>query len=356
MEREATASARPGVRRAGVGLLALVAGASLGAASVAEAGSTADGSPGFAERLGYESDDRLLIVHGDDFGEWHAVNAATIDALRGGSITSASMMVPCPWFPEAAAYARAHPDADLGLHLTLTSERAASRWGPVIRTSSVPTLLDEQGYFHRSPSRLLPQVDVGEAEAEARAQIEHAIASGVTPTHLDSHQGMLYSTRPLFELMLKLGREYGIPVMVSRTPGHGGERLKEIQRLPSHAAVVDRISIRPGTPPEGWSAAYLEALKRIRPGLTQMVVHLAYANEEMRAATAERETWGAEWRKRDYEFVTSAAFRQVLKDLDVKLVTWREVGGVLGLGNAASGRSPGTRSPGGAAAGPKHRR
>jgi predicted glycoside hydrolase/deacetylase ChbG (UPF0249 family) len=351
-----TTSPRMGVRRAAIGLVALLAGASAYAAASLETGSTGHGSAGLSARLGYAAADRLLIVHGDDFGEWHAVNTATIEALGSGSLSSASLMVPCPWFPEAAAYARAHPDADLGLHLTLTSERVTSRWGPVIRTSSVPTLLDAFGYFHRSPSALLPQVEVREAEAELRAQIEHALASGVRPTHLDSHQGTLYSTRPLFETLLKLGREYGIPVMVSRTPGHGAERLAEIEHLPSHAVVVDRISIRPGTSPSRWSATYLEALRKTRPGvLTQMVVHLGHASEEMRAATAERETWGADWRKRDYDFVTSEGFRQLLRGLDIKLVTWREVGRALGLGTPASDTSPGIRSGTAAAARKKAR-
>src|SRR5262249_32699039 len=73
------------------------------------------------ERLGYSVGTKLLIVHADDLGETHAVNAAAIKALQGGTINSASMMVPCPWFPEMADYAKSHPDADFGLHLTLTS-------------------------------------------------------------------------------------------------------------------------------------------------------------------------------------------------------------------------------------------
>src|SRR5215475_298148 len=83
-----------------------------------------------AERLGYEPGERLLIVHADDLAIAHAVNAAIIKGLGTGLITSASVMVPCPWFPEVAAFAREHPEADLGIHLTLTSERVACRWGP----------------------------------------------------------------------------------------------------------------------------------------------------------------------------------------------------------------------------------
>ena len=95
-----------------------------------------------AERLGHSRDAKLVILHGDDMGEWHAVNAASIQAFESGAINSGVMMVPCPWFPEMAAWARAHPDADLGLHLTMTSERTSYRWGPVASRHLVPSLLD----------------------------------------------------------------------------------------------------------------------------------------------------------------------------------------------------------------------
>src|ERR1700731_1510513 len=101
-----------------------------------------------AERLGYPPGTKLIIVHADDLGETHAVDAAAIKALEGGTINSASLMVPCPWFPEMADYAKSHPDADFGLHLTLTAERVYYRWSPVAPSDKVPTLVDENGYFH----------------------------------------------------------------------------------------------------------------------------------------------------------------------------------------------------------------
>src|SRR5262249_22157539 len=101
-----------------------------------------------ADRLGYPPGTKLIIVHADDLGETHAVNAAAIKSLEAGTINSASMMVACPWFPEIADYAKSHPGADFGLHLTVTSERVYYRWGPVAPADKVPSLLDEDGYFH----------------------------------------------------------------------------------------------------------------------------------------------------------------------------------------------------------------
>ena len=110
------------------------------ALALSAAAALADGSPTLAERLGHPREAKLLIVHADDLGAWHAVNAGSIRAFESGNVNSGSMMVPCPWFPEMAAWAKDHPEIDLGLHLTVTSERTAYRWGPVASRDRVLTV------------------------------------------------------------------------------------------------------------------------------------------------------------------------------------------------------------------------
>src|SRR5437016_10840905 len=121
------------------------------------------------EQLGYPPGTKLIIVHADDLGETHSVNAAAIKALQGGTINSASLMVPCPWFPEIADYAKSHPSGDFGLHLTVTSERIYYRWGPVAPADKVSSLLDD-GYFHHDWEHN-QHVKAKEVEIELRAQI-----------------------------------------------------------------------------------------------------------------------------------------------------------------------------------------
>src|SRR6516225_6384537 len=130
------------------------------------------------ERLGYPPGTKLLVVHADDLGETHSVNAAAINALQGGTINSASLMVPCPWFPEIADYAKSHPGADFGLHLTLTSERVYYRWGPVAPADKLPSLVDETGYLYHDWEHH-EHVNPRDVEVELRAQIERALAMGV---------------------------------------------------------------------------------------------------------------------------------------------------------------------------------
>src|SRR2546429_1056435 len=168
------------------------------------------------ERLGYPPDAKLLIVHADDLGMAHSVNRASIKALETGLVSSASIMVPCPWLPEIAAYAINHPEADLGLHLTLTSEWSAYRWGPVLGKERVPSLLDSSGYLFSVEREAAAHMDIQEAEAEIRAQIARARGFGIQPTHLDSHMGTLYQSKALFEMLVRVARENRLPFRLSQ--------------------------------------------------------------------------------------------------------------------------------------------
>lgn len=277
-----------------------------------------------ADRLGYPPGTKLIIVHADDLGETHAVNAAAIKSLEAGNVNSASMMVPCPWFPEIADYAKSHPDVDFGLHLTVTSERVYYRWGSVASADKVPSLLDENGYFHHDWEHN-QRVDPKEVEVELRAQIERALAMGVRPTHLDSHQyRLIINGKQLFDVMLKLAHEYKLPVFVTRDWFADHPYLE--QSLGTQDIVLDHtVTMEPDVPAEKWKEFYVSALRNLKPGVTEFVIHPGFDDEELRAATRERPTWGAAWRQRDFDFFNSDEFRKILDEEHIKLVTWREL-------------------------------
>jgi predicted glycoside hydrolase/deacetylase ChbG (UPF0249 family) len=279
-----------------------------------------------AEKLGFPRDAKLLIVHADDVGVTHSVNAATIQGLESGLVNSASLMVPCPWFPEIADYVKSHPDADFGLHLTLTSERVYYRWGPVASKDKVPSLLDENGYFHhdwKPTTRINPK----EVDLELRAQIDRAYAMGIRPTHLDSHQYRLFDNgKELFAVVVRIAHEYQLPIFVARD--WFAERPYLEKSLGPADIVIDHtITIAPSVAPDKWADFYKTALKNLQPGVTEFVIHLGFADDELKSATRERDTWGAAWRQRDFDFFTSQEFRQLLAAQDIKLVTWREIAG-----------------------------
>ena len=277
-----------------------------------------------AERLGFGSDAKLLIVHADDVGMTHAVNAATIKALESGGVNSASIMVACPWFPEIAEYAKTHPEADFGLHLTLTSERVYYRWGPVAPRDKVTSLVDENGYFHHD-STAATRIEPKEVEVELRAQIERGYAMGIRPTHLDSHQYRLYDNgKELFEVLLRIAHEKKLPFFVVRD-WFAEHPYLESSVSPEDIVIDHTVTIDPSVRPEKWADFYRAAIKNLQPGVTEFVIHVAFADEEMKAATRERDTWGAAWRQRDFDFFTSAEFRQLLAHEKILLVNWREL-------------------------------
>jgi predicted glycoside hydrolase/deacetylase ChbG (UPF0249 family) len=289
------------------------------------------------ERLGYERDARLLIVHADDVGMIHSVNAACFHALASGLVNSASIMVPCPCFPEAAAFAREHPELDLGIHLTLTSERPTYRWGPVMPPEEVPSLVGPDGYFHRPWVREIC-INPREAELELRAQIEKGYAAGLRPTHFDSHHARLQSTdRVLFEIYLRLGREFGLPVLNAHNwLAAAPSRYNLLDR---DDIVIDRvITIEPDISAERWPQFYRHAVETLTPGVTEFLIHPGWNDAELRAFSQNSPNWGAEWRQRDFDFFTGDEFRDLLARHELRLITWREIGERLLRNGGADGR------------------
>jgi predicted glycoside hydrolase/deacetylase ChbG (UPF0249 family) len=280
-----------------------------------------------AERLGYPRDTKLLMVHADDLGMARSVNAASIRGLESGLVTSASIMVPCPWFAEIAQYARAHPQADLGLHLTLTSEWKFYRWGPVVSKNQVSSLIDKQGYLYSLAEDAAAHANISEVETEIRAQIDRARAFGIEPTHLDSHMRTLYTNQALLDTFLKVSRDYKIPIMFAKE--WLGREVPRSSIKPGEVLIDHTVTAGPDITADRWEDFYIKTVKSLQPGVTEVIIHLAYDDEEMRAATIDHPDWGAAWRQRDFNFFTSDKFRRLLEENKVKLVTYRELGKLM---------------------------
>ena len=270
------------------------------------------------ERLGYSKDSKLLILHADDLGMSHSENAATIYAMEHGSVNSAAIMVPTPWFSEIAAYARTHPTADLGLHLTLTSEWNFLKWGPVANKSDVPGLLNKNGFFYSSVDSVHRSATPAEVEKELRAQIEKAKLFGIDVTHLDSHMGTLFGRSDYLKVLIKLGREYKLPVLLSK-PGFKLAFNVNLDTMTNDQDVTLDM-IYTASPQD-----YTTVLKSLQPGVSILIFHVGYDDSEMRAATIDHVDWGAKWRQDDFNFFTSEKSKTLLKEQNIQLITWREI-------------------------------
>ena len=277
------------------------------------------------ERLGYPATAKLLILHADDVGMSHSVNRASLEALEKGWITSASILVVSPWFAEVAAWARAHPDADLGIHLALNSEWTTLRWGPISGRSEVPTLLAPDGYLPLLTDGV-GRTNPREVEHELRAQIDLARRSGVNITHLDSHMGALFGAEAPFNVYLGLGQSYGLPVLLERASVPGADPPPPWAERARSLALVDRVlQMGPGVSRERWVETYKAMLAPLGPGVYELILHLGYDDDEMRGATFDHPDWGAAWRQWDFDLVRSAEFRDWLRQQGFQLITWREL-------------------------------
>jgi predicted glycoside hydrolase/deacetylase ChbG (UPF0249 family) len=284
-----------------------------------------------AERLGFAADDRVLTLHADDVGSSHAANAAAFECLEEGSLTSGSVIVPAAWFPEAAAYAREHPEADLGVHLTLTCEYDSYRWRALTDRSNGPGLYDDEGYLWRTVAEAVEHVSVEEAERELRAQVETVLAAGIDATHLDTHMGTVVQPK-FIETYVSLGLEYGIPIFAYRP---NPERLRraglgdfwnalepQLRRLDEAGfPVLDSVLVSTlERPPEEKEAYFKRLFAELRPGLTHFLIHPAVCSAEV---TAMADT--APMRAREYELFRDRSMAEELVRLGVKTIGYRRI-------------------------------
>jgi hypothetical protein len=285
-----------------------------------------------AERLGFGSDERVAVVHVDDLGMCHAANVGGFAALRSGPATCGSIMVPCPWFREAADVARAEPELDLGVHLTLNAEWSNYRWGPVAGRSRVPSLLDDQGYLPRTTLETVQRAKPEEVEIELRAQIEMALAAGVDVTHLDSHMGtVLYP--PFLPIYAKLAVEYRLPVFAF----HPDDAVLEARGLkpfgPFVRSLVEELE-RAGIPAfddfdvdslgfaQGAGVEHNRArIAGLGPGASYLICHAAQGGEELETVTPDSA------HQRDFErsYYGGASGKEALAAAGVKTIGMRPI-------------------------------
>jgi chitin disaccharide deacetylase len=312
------------------GIMIGVLGACVALATLMASAAPQDSGKSLAERLGYKATDKLLIIHADDVGMCHSVNMATIRAMEKGVVSSASIMIPCPWMPEIAQYCREHPDADFGLHLTLTSEWKHYRWRTVAPYTEVPGIIDSEGFMHRSEEDTQKRATPAEIEKEIRAQILRAKQFGIKPTHVDSHMGTLFY-KGFYEVYAKVAKEHGIlPMLLFPTP----DRIAMAKALGFDGAVEDyrRMSREgyvfldilkegaEGTTLEARRQHYYDKLRALKPGVTEFIVHLALNDEEIKSVTG---NWEA--RYNEYLIMTDPKTRELIDSLGIKLIGYKDL-------------------------------
>lgn len=284
------------------------------------------------QRLGFSAGDRVVIVHADDIGAYQASLPAIEDLFAAGLVSSCATMVPCPWFPAVADWARRNPDADIGVHATLTAEYEHYRWGPISTRDPGSGLLDGEGYLHRTSAAMQASADPAAAQAELQAQLDRALAAGIDVTHVDSH--MLASFAPaLLPSYMATGAAGRVPNFVPRMSPESGlgrglvarwaeqwatfQQWLEGQGLP----LVDHVAMMP-LDSHAERVAVAKALFDALPaGLSYMILHPAADTPELRALTPR--DWQA--RAADYAAFSGAELRAHVRSSGVQVIGWRAV-------------------------------
>ena len=300
-----------------------------------------------AEKLGYEKDAKLLIIHADDIGIAHSINIASFDAYKNNAINSGSAMIPSPWIKEVAEFHKENPNYDIGLHLTLTAEWKNYKWRGVSSSNEIPSLLNEHNEFYDNTSDVNINANPEEVRKELQAQIDYARSLGINPSHIDSHMGAIAVNKDLWRVYIEVGYKNKLVSMAtnSRVLNLFDEDfpvpdyivpVNDIYMLYPEADrsfientagedIANTLIVNDIYKYEDWFNLYSSKIKSLIPGLNVFLLHLGYDNEELRAVTVDHPEYGSLWRQLDFDVFNSDEIKKVLEDNDIKLVTWREI-------------------------------
>lgn len=284
------------------------------------------------ERLGFEANDRVVILHVDDVGMCGASLDAFADLWALKAVTCGSVMVPCPWFRATAAWARANPDADLGVHATLTSEWPGYRWGPVSTRDPASGLMDSERAFHRTSEDAGALADPAAASVELRMQIAMALEAGIAATHLDTHMGSVMHPR-LYTAFVTAALDAGLlPFALRLDEGQWSRMLNDKAASDFFVAaghdleqrnvpMLDRVLQLSLSIEDDRAARTREMVDKVGPG------QIGYALFHPALDTAELRAICPDWRSRvsDYELLASGELRRHLEDQGVKVIGCREL-------------------------------
>lgn len=284
------------------------------------------------EKLGFAPLDRVAILHVDDVGMCGASLAAFDDLWAKNAVTCGSVMVPCPWFRATAEWACAHPDADLGVHATLTSEWPGYRWGPISTRNRDSGLMDEEMAFPKTSAEVMECADPLAAETELFRQVEMALDAGIQATHFDTHMGSVMDAG-LYPAFIEVAHRFGlVPFALRLTEeqwcraGYSEETAKllvaETAKLEREGIpTLDRIHQLSLSDETDRLAKTKAMIDTIRPGhIGYVVFHPAHDTPELRAICPD-------WRSRvaDYEMLVSGAIREHAESQGIRLIGMRSL-------------------------------
>ncbi len=286
----------------------------------------------WSEKLGYPQGKKVLLLHIDDAGMCPEANAATENYIGKGYLSSAAVMMPCLNAAEFIEWAKGHPAADIGMHLTLTSEWSKYRWGPVSDPKKIPGLVDPFGKFWHEVPDVVMHASAKEVETEIRAQIEKSLALGYRPSHIDTHMGTLYGCAPYVKAFLKVALEYHIPANIIDVSKPEVAAHFRAAGYPITDEVIANVgdyslpkldnftSVQEGSTYEIKRDNFFKLVKSLNAGLTEIIFHPATQSENLKTITG---TW--QQRVWEGELFADPVVIRFLKDEGIIITNWKEI-------------------------------
>lgn len=287
------------------------------------------------KKLGFNETDRVVILHADDVGMCQASVSAFADLHEAGWVSSGAAMAVCPWFLAAADWAHQHPAADLGVHLTITSEWNSYRWGPLSTRDPASGMLDEQGYFYASAAEAQRYGDPAAVAAEIRAQVQAAARAGIIATHADTHMGALAHPKYIAGY-LQLCLEQRLPPMVFRWDEAQWQAagldaatarlaVNLVQQVEAAGVpLLDHLFMMPLDDPSDRLERTFQALEALPPGVNHFIIHPSKDSPELRAITPD---WPC--RVADYLTFMRPELGAFLKKSGIQVIGYRAVQSVM---------------------------
>lgn len=283
------------------------------------------------KRLGLSPSDRAVILHADDIGLCQASVEAFRQLATFGLVRSGAVMVPCPWFPAAAALSRQLDRPDLGVHLTLTCEWDVMRWGPLSTRDPQSGLMDRGGFFPRSNQEVHSQINPAAVKKELRMQVDRALEAGMDVTHIDTHMGTVLHPA-IFPAYMELGLERRLPGVFPRwdVPRLRGRGLDEASASAAARALrgleeagmplIDDLVGMPLDKPENRFVQAKHLLASLKPGLTHFVFHPAVDTPELRALAGD-------WADRSADVIVfqHPEIKSFLAEEGITVLTYRQM-------------------------------
>ncbi len=285
-----------------------------------------------AEKLGFAKGKKILLLHCDDAGMCEEANIAVQSYILKGDVLSAAVMMPCPNAEEIVEWARKHPTADIGVHLTLTSEWKKYRWTTITDPKKVPGLIDTEGKMWHEVPDVVMHATPKEVETEIHAQIDKMIQMGLKPSHIDTHMGTLYGSPDYAKVFFETAVKYNIPANAIdlsdkdvadyyRAAGYpiNDEMIKYLEDYP--LPKLDNFTSAPdGKSYENKKENFIKLVKTLKPGLTEIIFHPSILTENLKSITgsSQQRAWEA-------QMFSDPDIKQFFKDNDIEITTWTDI-------------------------------